>query len=73
MEMETLAPWEIENGFDAQGRQARQELFSRSQWRSLGRRVIVSDEEAVRMAVNSNTGHHLYLFAMEQTVARRPA
>ena len=70
MEKEKLAPWEVENGFDAEGQSIRTH-FSRSQWRAKGRMVLVGNADAVRVIVARN-GYTLHLFSVDQTRERRP-
>lgn len=62
-----LMPCEIAHGFNAHGHQKRT-LRSRSQWRTLGRTVVVENSEAVRTIPMS--GHNLCLFDISQTEER---
>jgi hypothetical protein len=59
-----LMPCEVEHGFNAQGHQTKV-LRSRTQWKALGRVVVVDNSEAVRCIPMS--GHKLYLFEVSQT------
>ena len=47
----------------------KQELRSRSGWRGIGRMVIVSDDEALKV-IPTKSGHQLRLYSEEQTRER---
>ena len=63
-----LAPWEVENGFDARGKQATELLLSRAQWANGKRRiVVVHNSEARKVVKNKQNNHLLHLFDESQT------
>jgi hypothetical protein len=63
-----LAPFEIEEGFDAFGKQATELLLSRAQWANGKRRiVVVHNSQARKIVKNKLNDHRLHLFSEDQT------
>ena len=63
-----LAPFEIEEGFDAFGKQATELLLSRAQWTNGRQRiVVVHNSEARKVVTNKQNNHRLHLFSLDQT------
>jgi hypothetical protein len=66
-----LAPWELEHlellrEEHIRRIESQRTHFTRSQWYSKGRRVVVSNSDAAR-TMTTRTGHLLHLFSFEQT------